>query len=225
MQGPGAPARLITAFLRGSFYLLYHQFAWTYNLVAAVVSLGMWDSWIDAMLPFLDESPVLELGFGRGRLQEHLLKGGKPIFGLDESRQMGSLTRRRLSGLGLDFKLARGLAQRAPFQSAAFRRIVATFPSEYIAEQHTIREIRRLLQPGGRLIVAPTAWLTGSSASHRAAAGLLRATNESPPRQRLVFTWIHTLEEQLAGAGFQVQARVLMLEKSEIYVIVAEKPL
>jgi ubiquinone/menaquinone biosynthesis C-methylase UbiE len=224
MKRPGASARLINALLRGSFYLLYHQFAWTYNLVAATVSLGMWDSWIDAVLPFLDASPVLELGFGRGRLQEQLLRSKIAVFGLDESKQMVSLMRRQLSQSRLDFKLVRSLAQQAPFKSASFGRMVATFPSEYIADLATIAEIQRLLRPGGRLIVVPTAWITGVSRPQRLASRLFRLTDESLPKGQLVFTWIQTFEERLAGVGLNIERKFLRLENSEIYVIVAEKP-
>ena len=224
MKQPGAAGRLVNAFLRGSFYLFYHQFAWTYDVVAAVVSLGLWDRWIETVIPLLDEFPILEIGFGRGHLQEKLIQLGAPVFGLDESKQMAHLTRKRLSGAHLHFNLVRSFAQHIPFKSATFKRVVTTFPSEYIAHPDTISEIWRLLQPGGRLIVMPTAWITGVSMPHRLAAGVFRVTNESPPKEHLIFTWIRTFEERLIKADFRVHGDFVACENSEVYVLTAEKP-
>ena len=60
--------RLIFSLLRPVYYLLYHHFAWTYDLVADIVSLGQWKDWVRTALPYLDGC-VLELGYGPGHLQ------------------------------------------------------------------------------------------------------------------------------------------------------------
>ncbi|NMC80811.1 MAG: hypothetical protein GYA59_15725, partial [Chloroflexi bacterium] len=39
--------------LKVFFDLLYHSFAWTYDGVAAVVSLGRWKGWVYSVIPFL----------------------------------------------------------------------------------------------------------------------------------------------------------------------------
>jgi len=77
------------------FNLLYHPFAWTYDLVAAIVSLGRWQDWLMQAMPYLS-GRVLEIGFGPGHLQVALNEAGMQAFGLDESRQMGRQARRRL---------------------------------------------------------------------------------------------------------------------------------
>ena len=79
--------RLVLFLLRSFFFVLYHQFAWTYDLVAATVSLGRWKDWVRSALPYLS-GRVLEIGFGPGYLQLSLFELGIPAFGLDESRQM-----------------------------------------------------------------------------------------------------------------------------------------
>ena len=61
--------RLRTAFMRAFFAGLYTQMAWTYDLVAAVVSVGMWTSWVRSTLTYLNGPQVLELGHGPGHLQ------------------------------------------------------------------------------------------------------------------------------------------------------------
>ena len=68
--------RLLGWFLRFFFHLLYHQFAWTYDWVAAGVSLGRWNEWVRSILPYMQEGRILELGHGPGHLQAELLKTG-----------------------------------------------------------------------------------------------------------------------------------------------------
>src|SRR5688572_31722362 len=97
---------LIRRFMRVFFRLLYHPFAFTYDLVAAAVSFGHWRDWVMSVLPFIQGTRVLELGHGPGHLQHALLNRGLFTVGLDESAQMGLLARRRL---GTVFKLTRGL--------------------------------------------------------------------------------------------------------------------
>lgn len=56
------------AFFRFVFQRLYHEFAWAYDGVSRLVSGGEWRSWQRAVLPYIQSSPVLEIGFGTGYL-------------------------------------------------------------------------------------------------------------------------------------------------------------
>ncbi len=47
--------------LRFFFRLLYHEFAFTYDLVAAVVSFNRWKDWVMSVLPFLAGKRILEI--------------------------------------------------------------------------------------------------------------------------------------------------------------------
>ena len=148
--------RPILSTLRLFFQLLYHQFAWSYDLVAAVVSLGRWKDWVSSALPWLD-GQVLELGFGPGHLQVSLHESGRPAFGLDESSQMNRQASRRLQRKGFPANLARGRAENLPFPAGSFETVVATFPAEYLFKAMTLGQIRRVLVPGGRLVIVPAA--------------------------------------------------------------------
>src|SRR5450830_1634642 len=130
--------RLIQILLRPIYYLLYHQFAWTYDLVASMVSLGRWQDWIHSALPYLN-GRVLEIGFGPGHLQFSLNEKDLPSFGLDESRQMARQASRRLRKQGVTSHLSRGYAQYIPFASGVFDSVVATFPAEYIFDSRTLK--------------------------------------------------------------------------------------
>jgi hypothetical protein len=84
--------------LRVFFYLLYHPFSWTYDGVAALVSLGRWNEWVGCAFPHLYGERILEIGHGPGHLQLTLQAAGKFAVGLDASFQMSRQAQRRLRG-------------------------------------------------------------------------------------------------------------------------------
>ena len=171
----------LTRFLRIFFHLLYHPFAWSYDLVAWTVSLGRWKDWVKSVVPFIEGTRVLELGHGPGHLQRILRDLNLLTVGLDESRQMGNLAKKRLVQSGYTQPgLVRGLAQSLPFPAEKFETVIATFPSEYIFEHGTLLEVRRTLTNGGRLIVLPVAWITGQGTLDRFLAWLFRFTGQAP---------------------------------------------
>lgn len=209
--------------MRLFFYYFYHEFAWTYGAVAAVVSIGRWNHWIRAAVPFLVGQDILEIGFGPGHLQAHLL--GNPrlrVTGLDESRQMAALARNHLKRQGLGpVKLALGRAQDLPFGSASFDAVVSTFPSEYIFAKQTLSQVRRVLKSGGRFVVVPAAWIIGKSLTDRGAAWLFRVTHQAPSSPREILT-AH-LEQALLEAGFEPQFETVEMGSSLVFVVNAHK--
>lgn len=138
--------------LRIIYQLLYHSFAWSYDLVAATVSLGKWNDWVKEVIPLIAGNKVLEIGFGPGHLQVEMIRRGFQVYGLDESEQMVRQAARRIKKQGQTVDLTRGLAQCMPF-TKYFETIVATFPSEYVFDPRTIKEINRVLVPDGKLII------------------------------------------------------------------------
>ena len=92
-------ARILYSFLRIFFQLLYNTFAWSYDLVAAFVSLDRWNDWVRSVLPYLTGDRILEIGHGPGHLQRALAEGHPTglIVGLDLSRNMGKIAKRRLA--------------------------------------------------------------------------------------------------------------------------------
>lgn len=168
--------------LRIFFHLLYHPLAFSYDLVAWLVSLGRWQAWVTQVCNYLDRSPILELGFGPGHLQQRLLDSGRPVFGLDESRFMCQLAARRLRkklGAGISPTLCRGLAQNLPFAAGSFKTVIATFPSEYIYNKSTILECERVLASGGQLIILAAVNWGGSTLLERLLRGLFKVTYQS----------------------------------------------
>jgi ubiquinone/menaquinone biosynthesis C-methylase UbiE len=86
----------VKSLLRLFFRLLYHQFAFSYDLVAAAVSFNRWNDWVASVIPFIEGRQVLEVGHGPGHLQRVLRSRGLLAIGIDESPQMGRLAQRNL---------------------------------------------------------------------------------------------------------------------------------
>ncbi|MCW5877121.1 MAG: methyltransferase domain-containing protein [Anaerolineales bacterium] len=185
------------------YHLLYQPFAWSYDLVAWVVSLGHWKDWVRSIAPRLSGPRVLELGHGPGHLQAALAGRHTLVVGLDPSPQMGRLARRRLAAAGEPIRLVRAQAQHPPFATGSFDDIAATFPSEYILDPISLRAARRVLRPAGRLLVLPTAWLF----------------SRNPPR-----AWSGAFARRLREAGFAVREELLKVRASRVMLVTASKP-
>jgi ubiquinone/menaquinone biosynthesis C-methylase UbiE len=213
---------IIRRFMRLFFYLLYHPFAWSYDFVAWTVSLGRWRNWIESVIPFIQGRRVLELGHGPGHLLRSLLDMGLLAVGLDESRQMGWLTQKRLSRIGYTRAgITRGLAQSLPFPVGSFDTVVSSFPSEYIFETQTLSEAYRVLNNGGKLLVLPAAWITGQKLMERWAAGLFRVTGQVPIDPIDIIS--ERLKQPFEEVGFRVKTEQVEVKSSLVLIIIAEK--
>ncbi len=221
MQNPGSPPdsvslsfpkRILFLILRLFFKLLYHQFAWIYDGVASLVSLGAWQIWVTSVLPYVGGPRVLEIGFGPGHLQVTLNQKGIITYGLDESCQMARIAHKRLSGMGYPSKLVRGDAQLLPFADHCFDQVVMTFPAEYILNPSTLAEIHRILLDGGMVIMLPLAWITGRKPLQRLAAWVNHITGEAPE-------WDEKFLEPLKSTGFEVSSEMLDFNTSKILVV------
>ena len=148
-------------FLKFAFHLFYNQLAWTYNLVAWLVSFGQWGTWRRTATLFLHEGLILELGHGTGGLMADMTARNLPVIGLDLSPYMARQAQRRLQRQGANPRLVRGQAQDLPFPDASFANVVATFPTEFILEPQTLTSIARVLQPGGCLVMVVMGYLKG----------------------------------------------------------------
>lgn len=205
--------------IRLFFYYFYHGFAWTYDFVAAIVSVGRWKEWVFAALPYVQGPRVLEIGFGPGHLQVELNPRGFTVFGLDESRQMIRRARANLARNQLPAALLCGYAQFLPIATNSLDSVVATFPSEYIADKLTLAEIRRALKPAGRLIVVPAAWMWGKTFTDRVMRALFRVTGLSAEATDGLEDRI---KSSFAEAGFQVEIVYTEIRHSTVLIIVAE---
>ncbi len=211
--------RFALALLRTAYYLLYHQLAWTYDLAAAIVSLGKWRSWTRCSLPFLN-GRVLEIGYGPGHLQLDLHDKGFTAYGVDESRQMAHQALRRLWKKGILSRLSRGYAQNLPFHAESFDSIVSTFPSEYIFDPQTLKEAQRVLRPGGSLVIIPMAWITGNLPWEKSLAWLMRIVGEAPGKPGQLPA---AVRERFKHAGLLVNSTLVDIPGSKVLVVTGLK--
>lgn len=174
-------------------------------------------------MPFLVGHDILEIGYGPGHLQAHLLTRAKlSVSGLDESRQMTALARSRLRRNRLGpINLARGRGQALPFATESFDTVVSTFPSEYIFDTQTMGEVHRVIRGSGSFVVIPAASIIGKSLSDRAAAWLFRVTHQAPPSPREVLT--SRLERTLREAGFEPEFETVEISASLVFIVISRK--
>lgn len=213
------PLRVWRRLVRFGFRLLYNEMAFTYDLVSQIVSLGEWRCWQRAALSHLDVAPgarVLEIAHGTGNLQLDLRAAGLHSVGLDLSRAMGRIARRKLTRRGIMPALVRGRAQALPFPNGSFPAVLSTFPTEFIVDPATLAEVYRVLQPGGRLVFVPNGTLTGGGPARQGLELAYRATGQRGP-------WPPGVEARFEDAGFALTAAKVLCKRSYATVLIATK--
>ena len=96
---------------------------------------------------------ILDAGCGSGPIASALRDRGATVTGFDSSAGMLELARRRL-GDDADLVVA-DLGRPLPFPDGAFDDVVASLVLHYLEDWTApLAELRRVLKPGGRLIVA-----------------------------------------------------------------------
>jgi SAM-dependent methyltransferase len=143
---------------------------------------------------------------------------------------MGRIARRKLARRGQAVRLTQGRAQALPFPDAAFDAIVATFPAPFITEADTLRECARVLVPGGRFIIVPSAAFTGGGLLRRILEFAYRVTGQQTGRADAdadlhgALARLDGFATRLLGLhGFTVQVHHKVFPRSIAFVIVAEK--
>jgi len=151
--------------IAGTYYWLterlYNEFAWAYDPVSWLVSLGGWStvrSWVG---DYIAGRRILEIGFGTGELLIYLAAEGYQINGLELSPAMLRQTTRKLHKRRLHVPITRGVSQHLPFRTGSFDTIITTYPAGFIFDPATWHEAARItLSPdhrsansAGRLVI------------------------------------------------------------------------
>ena len=160
------------------FHLLYHQLAFTYDTVAWLVSLGQWKAWGRTVLVRLRGRRVLEIGHGPGHLLIALARSGYRPAGVDLSPQMIRIAHQNIERAGVHAPQVQCRVQELPFRSGVFDSVVSTFPTDYIGDLATLREVQRVTNERGRLIVVFGAQLIGREPSKLIIEWLYRLTGQ-----------------------------------------------
>ena len=117
----------------------------------------------EANLRFLDATwalqprrTILEIGCGKGRLIKHLLDAGHDVRGCEVNQRMLDEGRRLYGPLPIDPVEGTAL----PYPAATFDILISFDVFEHIPDSDAhLREVRRVLRPGGRyLLQTPNKW-------------------------------------------------------------------
>ena len=154
---------------------------------------------------------VLDAGCGSGPLSEALRARGAVVTGMDVSAAMVDLARQRL-GDDADLRVA-DLAAPLPFTDAGFDDVVASLVLHYLEDwAGPLAELRRVLRPGGRLMVSvnhPCAYaIVYPEADYFAVTKYSEDYTFDGQVTWLTF-WhrpLHAMTDAFAAAGFRIAA-------------------
>jgi SAM-dependent methyltransferase len=193
----------------------YDSFAGAYT---AENESSLWNAYYErpAMLALAGDVAgrrILDAGCGSGPLFAALRDRGAIVTGFDSSTAMLELARRRL-GASADLQVA-DLGSPLPFGGGAFDDVVACLVLHYLEDwTGPLAEFRRVLKPGGRLIVAvdhPFVTVLANFEAGRESGyfGVSRRTEEwtMGDHTALMSFWhrpLHAMAEAFTAAGFRI---------------------
>jgi ubiquinone/menaquinone biosynthesis C-methylase UbiE len=156
---------------------------------------------------------ILDAGCGSGPIAATLRDRGATVTGFDSSAAMLELASRRL-GPDADLHLA-DLSDPLPFPDDTFDDVIAALVLHYLEDwAGPLAELRRVLKPGGRLIVAvdhPFVTVLSDFEAGRKASyfGVSKRTEEWTigDQTALMSFWhrpMHAMAEAFTAAGFRI---------------------
>lgn len=102
---------------------------------------------------------ALDLGTGAGTVARGLARAGCAATGLDPAAPLLREARRLDSASGVAVQYLQGRAEALPFASASFDLVTAGQCWHWFDRAAAAREARRVLRPGGRLVIAHFDWI------------------------------------------------------------------
>lgn len=119
------------------------------------------DTFFDWMLPHIAPEAglaLLDIGSGPGVYHSALAALGVRVIATDQSAGMTREVHAQAARLGLDAGVVRADAVALPFAGRSFDRVMANHMLYYVEDQKSaLEEMRRVLRPGGRVILATNA--------------------------------------------------------------------
>jgi SAM-dependent methyltransferase len=202
--------------VRFGLQLLYNELAWTYDFVAGCVSLGNWKAWGRTSIRHLRGKRILELAHGPGHLLAALKQASYEPVGIDLSPRMSRQAARGLRRAGIDVPLVRCRAEALPFRSGAFDAAVATFPTNFILDPRTLRDVARVTDRAGRLVIVAAASLGGRGLLSKPIEALYEVTGQSEPMP-------HGDELAFVQAGWAIQTAYEIVGGSNVFLVIGDK--
>jgi SAM-dependent methyltransferase len=165
---------------------------------------------LEAAVRLVGDGPgsLLEVGVGSGRLLARLAERGWEVAGIDAAPRMVDLAREQVPSARLE--VAR--AEKLPFEHASFDVVVVVGVLEYRDLEASLRELARVLRPGGRAVLgvlnsAAPAVVWSRLAMHPMARRVKRHVpfgRPLPPERRRPLS-LQDTERALEAAGLAVE--------------------
>ena len=138
-----ARARLFYKYL-SRVYDQINPFIWTEEMRTEALEL----------LEFPDDATVLDVGCGTGFATEGLLECVDTVYGIDQSEHQLEKAYAKFGKTGGPVNFHLGDAERLPFKTDSFDVVWSSGSIEYWPRPvRTLREFRRVLKPGGQVLV------------------------------------------------------------------------
>jgi ubiquinone/menaquinone biosynthesis C-methylase UbiE len=125
---------------------------WLYDLAGRRVEKGKLGARRHELVSGL-EGTVLEVGAGTGNNLPHYERASR-VVAVEPDASMASRLRKRLSEASVPVEIVQGSADSLPFEDGSFETAVITFVLCSVEDQQrALAEVRRVLGPGGRLVL------------------------------------------------------------------------
>lgn len=138
---------------------MFDRIARRYDLLNRVLSFGNDQRWRRAVVRSLDAKAgrrILDLATGTADLAILLARAGADVVGVDPSRAMLDVGQAKVErgGLASQVSLLEGIGEAIPCADASFDGVCIAFGIRNVPDRAAaLREMRRVVRPGGRLAV------------------------------------------------------------------------
>lgn len=142
--------------------LVLHSTARYYDILARLLTLGRERAFRERLVELAGIEPgeaVLDVGCGTGTLAlaaKRRVGPGGVVHGIDASPEMIARARRKAMKAGADAVFQTAVVEALPYPDARFDVVLSTLMLHHLprpARPQWAREIRRVLRPGGRVLV------------------------------------------------------------------------
>lgn len=145
---------------------------------------------------------ILDVGCGDGLLGIRLAQQGASVTGLDADQRMIDTARDNSSKAQADVTFVRGHVEKLPFADGTFDVVVAVTVLCFVTDgRSAVREMARVLRPGGRLIIGELGRYSSWAVKRRIAGWLGSRTWRAA-----MFRSVSDLRQLTTSAELQIEA-------------------